>query len=144
MSLGARQIADNDCARAIALAVAQARAPGRRAIHLLPICWSVDSQKGIRDPRGMFGRQLGLELLVVSISEAAYQTISYCVERAHLKFDGVVAAPFASALSAVEDDEMDLGCICIDMGGGSTTVSVFAGGSPPGARGRPCRRRRAM
>jgi cell division protein FtsA len=95
----------------------------------LPIAWSVDGQKGVRDPRAMFGRSLGLELLVVSIAESAFQTISYCVERAHLKFDGVVAAPFVSALSAVEEDEMDLGCICIDMGGGSTAVSVFAGGS---------------
>lgn len=129
VSLGARQISDTDCSRAIALAVAQARQPRRRPIHMLPIAWSVDGQKGIRDPRGMFGRQLGLELLVVSLSEAAFQTISYCVERAHLKFDGVVAAPFASALSAVEDDEMDLGCICIDMGGGSTGVAVFSNGS---------------
>jgi cell division protein FtsA len=129
VSLGARQIGDNDCARAIGMAVAQARQPSRRPIHLLPIAWSVDAQKGVRDPRGMFGRQLGLELLVVSVSEAAFQTISYCVERAHLKFDGVVAAPFVSALSAIEDDEMDLGCICIDMGGGSTSVAVFSNGS---------------
>ena len=129
VSLGARQISDTDCSRAIASAVAQTRAPGRRSIHLLPIAWAVDGQKGLRDPRGMFGRQLSLELLVVSISETAFQTISYCVERAHLKFEGVVAAPFASALSAVEDDEMDLGCICIDMGGGSTTVAVFSNGS---------------
>ena len=129
VSLGGRPIGEIDCNRAIAAAVAQARAPGRRPIHLLPIAWAVDSQKGVRDPRSMFGRVLGLELLVVSISETAYQTLSYCVERAHLQLEGVVAAPFVSALAAVEDDEMDLGCICIDMGGGSTAVSVFANGS---------------
>ena len=129
VSLGARPIGDNDLNRAISSALAQVRLPGRRPIHLLPIRWSVDGQGGVRDPRGMFGRSLGLELLVVSIGESAFQTISYCVERAHLKFDGVVAAPFASALSAVEDDEMDLGCICIDMGGGSTSVAVFANGA---------------
>jgi cell division protein FtsA len=102
---------------------------GRRPIHLLPIAWSVDAQGGVKDPRAMFGRVLGLELLVVSISESAFQTLSYCVERAHLKLEGVVAAPFVSALASVEDDEMDLGCICIDMGGGSTAVSVFSNGS---------------
>ena len=52
-----------------------------------------------------------------------------CVERAHLQLEGVVAAPYASALAALEDDEMDLGAICIDMGGGSTSVSVFSDGS---------------
>ena len=124
-----RAISENDCNRAIVHAVAQAKAPGRRPLHLLPIAWSVDQQKGVRDPRSMFGRVLGLELLVVSISETAFQTLSYCVERAHLQLEGVVAAPFVSALAAVEDDEMDLGCICIDMGGGSTAVSWFSGGS---------------
>ena len=68
--------------------------------------------------------------------EQVFQTLGHCVERAHLQFEGVVAAPFASALAALEDDEMDLGCICIDMGGGSTSVAVFAGGSP-GARRQP-------
>jgi cell division protein FtsA len=41
----------------------------------------------------------------------------------------VVAAPFSSALAALEDDEMDLGCICVDMGGGSTSVAVFSNGA---------------
>ncbi len=89
----------------------------------------MDSQKGVRDPRAMFGRALGLELLVVTISETSFNTLGHCVERAHLRFEGAVAAPFASALSALEDDEMELGCICVDMGGGSTSVAVFAAGS---------------
>jgi cell division protein FtsA len=129
VSLGARPISDNDLSRAISQALGQVRMPGRRPIHLLPIAWSVDAQRGVRDPRSMFGRSLGLELLVVSISETVFQTLSYCVERAHLEFHGVVAAPFVSALAALEDDEMDLGCICVDMGGGSTSVAVFANGS---------------
>ncbi|MDB5432883.1 MAG: ftsA [Caulobacter sp.] len=129
VSLGARPIAENDRQRAIAAALAQVRLPGRRVIHLLPIAWSVDSQRGVRDPIAMFGRTLGLELLVVSISESVFQTLGHCVERAHLTFEGVVAAPFASALASLEDDEMELGAICIDMGGGSTSLSVFSGGS---------------
>lgn len=129
VSLGARPIGENDCARAIHAALNQVRLPGRKPIHLLPIAWAVDGQKGVRDPRAMFGKFLGLELLVVSISETVFQTLSHCVERAHLQFEGVVAAPFASALAALEEDEMDLGALCIDMGGGSTSAAVFSGGS---------------
>ena len=129
VSLGARPISDNDCSRALAAALAEIRLPGRKPIHLLPIAWSVDGQKGMRDPRAMFGKFLGLELLVVSVSETVFQTLSHCVERAHLEFEGVVAAPFVSALAALEEDEMELGCICIDMGGGTTSAAVFQGGS---------------
>ena len=129
VSLGARPICDQDLNRGLQMALAQVRYPGRRAIHLIPIAWSVDATKGVRDPRNMFGRTLGLELLVVTMAEAAFATLSQCMELAHVQLEGVVAAPFASALAALEEDEMDLGCICIDMGGGSTSVAVFSGGS---------------
>jgi cell division protein FtsA len=129
VSLGARPISDNDLQRAIGAAVSGLRMPGRRLIHLRPIAWSVDGNRGVRDPRSMFGRQLGLQLLLVSMDEQVFQTIAHCVERAHLQFDGVVAAPFASALATLEEDEMDLGAILIDMGGGSTSLAVYSGGS---------------
>jgi cell division protein FtsA len=129
VSLGARPISDADLSRAIATATSGLRMPGRRVIHVRPISWSVDGRRGVRDPRAMFGRQLGLELLLVSIDEQVFQTIAHCVERAHLEFEGVVAAPFASALATLEEDEMDLGAILIDMGGGSTSLAVFSGGS---------------
>jgi len=129
VSLGTKPITDLDLSKAIQMALAQTRFPGRRPIHLLPIAWRVDGQRGLRDPRGGFGRVLGLELLVVTMAETAFATLSHCVELAHLQLEGVVAAPFASALAALEEDEMDLGAICIDMGGGSTSVAVFCGGS---------------
>ena len=129
VSVGARPIADNDLLRAIQNALAQIKLPGRRAIHILPVAWSVDGQGGVRDPRAMFGKTLGVELLVVSVAETVFNTLGACVERAHLQLDGVVAAPFVAALAALEEDELDLGSVCIDMGGGSTSASVFRGGS---------------
>lgn len=129
VSIGARPIADNDLVRAISNALAQIKLPGRRAIHILPMSWAVDGQGCVRDPRAMFGKTLGVELLVVSVAETVFNTLGACVERAHLQLDGVVAAPFVSALASLEEDEMDLGSVCIDMGGGSTSASVFRGGS---------------
>ena len=129
VSIGARPIGDNDLVRAIQNALAQVKLPGRRAIHILPMAWAVDGQGGVRDPRAMYGKTLGVELLVVSVAETVFNTLGACVERAHLQLEGVVAAPFVSALAALEEDEMDLGSVCIDMGGGSTSASVFRGGS---------------
>ena len=129
VSLGARPISDGDLIRAIQQALSQIKLPGRRAAHILPIAWAVDGQGGVRDPRSMFGRTLSVELLVVSVAEAVFQTLGACVERAHLQFEGIVVAPFVSALAALEEDEMDLGAVCIDMGGGSTSAAVFSGGS---------------
>jgi cell division protein FtsA len=77
----------------------------------------------------MSGQTLSLDLLVVTMKESAFTALGRCVEMAHLGFEAVVAAPLAAALAALEDDEMDLGCLCIDMGGGSTSAAVFQGGS---------------
>ena len=129
VSLGARPIAETDLNRAVSAATAGLRLPGRRIIHVRPIAWTIDGQRLVHDPRAMFGRSLHLQLLVVSMNESVFQTLSHCIERAHLQLQGVVAAPFASALAALEEDEMELGAVCIDMGGGSTSVAVFSGGS---------------
>ena len=129
VSIGSRPIGEADKARAVAQALAGLRLARRQAIHLQPVAWSVDGEKRVRDPSALIGRKLGLELLVVSMNEAVFQTLAHCVERAHLQFEGAVAAPFASSLAALEEDEMDLGAICIDMGGGSTSVAVWSGGA---------------
>jgi cell division protein FtsA len=77
----------------------------------------------------MFGKTLELDLLVVSMDESAFNTLGHCIEQSHLSLESVVAAPFSSGLAALEDDEMELGAVCIDLGGGATSVAVFGGGS---------------
>ena len=76
VSIGAKPIGDNDLVRAIGNALSQIKIPGRRAIHILPVAWSVDGQGGVRDPRAMFGRNLGVELLVVSVAETVFNMAS--------------------------------------------------------------------
>lgn len=129
VSIGARPVNEADKNRAVTQALTGLRLARRQPIHLQPIAWSVDGERRVRDPSSLIGRKLGLELLVVSMNESVFQTLAHCVERAHLQFEGVVAAPFASGLAALEEDEMELGAICIDMGGGSTSVAVWSGGA---------------
>jgi len=129
VSLGAHPVGDADLARAIGMALAQIRLPNRRPIHVLPIGWSVDGARGVHDPRAMRGGSLGLDLLVVSMAESAFASLSHCLELAHLDLQGVASAPVVSSLAALEEDEMDLGCVCIDMGGGSTSAAVWGGRS---------------
>ena len=129
VSLGTTPVGDADLARAIGIALAQIKLPDRRPIHVLPIGWSVDGARGVHDPRAMRGSKLSLDLLVVSMAEGAFSALWHCLALAHLDLQGVVAAPVVSSLAALEDDEMDLGCVCLDMGGGSTSAAVWGGRS---------------
>jgi cell division protein FtsA len=102
--------------------------PERSIIHALPIGYALDGQKGIKDPRGMVGEKLSVDIAVVSSETLAMRNIELVLNRCHLQVEALVATPYASGLSSLVDDEGKLGVCCIDFGGATTTVAVFSEG----------------
>ena len=102
----------------------------RTNLHAIPVGYSIDGSRGIRDPRGMYGQRLGVHVHVISASTSAIRNLVSCVARCHLDVQSVVASPLAAGLASLVDDERDLGVTLIDMGGGTTTIAVFADGQP--------------
>ena len=47
-----------------------------------------------------------------------------------MQCEKLVVTPYASALSTLMQDELDLGVLHMDMGGGTTSVSIFYEGEP--------------
>ena len=82
-------------------------------------------------------RALGVDMHVVTADEAPLRNLELAINRCHLSIETVVATPYASGLAALVDDEAELGCACIDMGGGTTTHRRL-----PSRRVRACRRDR--
>lgn len=117
-----------DIERVLAVASMHSLAPGRAVLHALPTGYSLDAQKSILDPTGMVGEKLGVDLHVVSAEAAAARNLMLAVERCHLGVEAVVSSPYAAGLSALADDEADMGVAVIDFGGGTTSVGVFAAG----------------
>lgn len=128
ISLGGHQVADSDIAKVLRAGAEHALAMERSVVHSIPIGFSLDGENGISDPRGMVGEKLGVNMHVVTAENAPIRNLELCINRAHLSVDAVVATPYAAGLSALVDDEAQMGCACIDMGGGTTTLSVFAEG----------------
>jgi cell division protein FtsA len=73
----------------------------------------------------MLGETLGIDMHVVTADEAPLSNLELAINRCHLEIETVVATPYASGLAVLVDDEAELGVACIDMGGGTTTISVF-------------------
>lgn len=118
-------IADRDLKRVIGTSLSELAQPDYAILHALPLDWEVDGETGIRDPRGMFGRNLGVDMHFVTADIGPLRNLAHCLERCHLSLRSVTANPYASALSALTEDERDLGVTLIDMGAGLTTASVF-------------------
>jgi cell division protein FtsA len=106
-----------------------ALADGRQLIHSIPVGYTIDGSRGIRDPRGMCGDRLGVNVHIVTARSGAIQNLTTCIQRSHLDVEDFVVAPYASGLSSLVDDEMELGVTVIDMGGGTTTIAVFFEGN---------------
>ena len=102
---------------------------GRQTIHTIPTGYSIDGNRGVRDPLGMYGELLGVNLHVVTASSGAVRNLTTCVQRCHLDPFGFVVSPYASGLACLVEDEMELGVTVIDMGGGTTTIAIFYEGN---------------
>ena len=127
--IAGHEVGDADLRRALAQGRAGYAEPDRELIHSIPVGYSIDGNRGIRDPRGMFGERLGVNMHLVSAGAGAVRNLSSCVGRCHLDIDGFVVSPYASGLACLVEDEMDLGVTCIDMGGGTTSIAVFLEGN---------------
>jgi cell division protein FtsA len=102
---------------------------GREIVHSVPTGFSIDGSRGVRDPLGMFGEELGIDMNIVTATPGPIRNLLACVERCHLDVSRIVVTPYASGLACLVEDEVDLGVTCIDMGGGTTSISVFAEGA---------------
>lgn len=125
VTIGGHEVEDSDIHRVLDAGSAHSIREGRSVVHALPIGFSLDDARGIRDPRGMLGDTLGVDMHVVTAESAPVRNILLCIERCHLHVDAVVATPYASGLAALVDDEAELGVAVIDMGGGTTSLAVF-------------------
>ena len=128
IDLGGQEVELNDLKKVLAAACQQSLRQDRAVLHSLATGFSLDGERGIRDPLSMYGDMLGVDMHVVTAERAALKNLELSVNRAHLSVEGIVATPYASGLAALVDDEVELGCAAIDMGGGTTTISVFAEG----------------
>jgi cell division protein FtsA len=123
--ISGRQVSDGDIVRAFEHAQNGIKLGDREIIHALPAAYRIDNEKGIREPRGMYGARLGVDVHLISVAAGALKTLKTCVAHCHLDVVSPVVSPYASGLASLVDDEMTLGATVIDMGGGTTSIATF-------------------
>ena len=127
ITLDGAQVAPGDLRTVLRAGAEHGREDGRTVLHSLPINYTLDGQHRTQEPIGLAGDELGVDMHVLSAQTAPLRNLEAVINRAHVSVEGVVAAPYASGLAALVEDETRMGCACIDMGAGTTTVSVFLG-----------------
>ena len=121
-------VSQGDVMRVTSTGMHHATPEGRSAVHVLPMSYSLDGVKGIRDPRGMVARSFGVEMNIVTAEATAVRNLMLVVERCHLDVEAVAASPYLAGISVLTADDTDVGAAVVDLGAGTTTLAIFRGG----------------
>jgi cell division protein FtsA len=123
------EITAADVERVIDAAKAVSLPSTREVIHVLPRSFTVDGQEGIKDPIGMTGIRLEIDTHIISASTTALRNLEKTFSEVGVDLDALVFSGYASSLSVLSDTERELGVVLVDIGAGTTDISIYVEGS---------------
>ena len=118
-------VTEQDVARVLAACDVPDIGEGREVVHAQPVNFALDHRSGLADPRNQIGNRLACDLHLLSVEASVVQNLLYCIKRCDLDLAGIASSAYVSGISSLVEDEQELGAACIDMGGGSTGISIF-------------------
>lgn len=123
------EITEGDVTRVIDAAKAVSLPSTREIIHVLPRSYTVDGQEGIKDPVGMTGTRLEVETHIVSAGSPAIRNLEKAFSQVGVDVEALVFSGYSSSLATLSDTERELGVVLVDIGAGTTDISIYIDGS---------------
>jgi cell division protein FtsA len=102
--------------------------PGDKILHVIPQEYTIDNEQGILDPIGMSGIRLEANFHIITGQISASNNIYRCVERTGRKVANMTLEPIASATAVLSEEEKEAGVALVDIGGGTTDITIFCDG----------------
>lgn len=124
-----REIKQDDIDRVVDAARAVNISQNQEIIHVLPQEFMVDDHTGIQDPLGMTGVRLVTNVHIVTGDATSVHNLVMCCNRSGLKVADIVLESLASSYAVLSHEEMDLGVALLDIGGGTSDLAIFSGGT---------------
>lgn len=123
------EISESDVTRVIDAAKAVSLPSTREIIHVLPRSYTVDGQEGIKDPIGMTGTRLEVETHIITAGSPTVRNLEKAFSQVGVDVEAVVFSGYASSLSVLSETEKELGVVLVDIGAGTTDISIYIDGS---------------
>ncbi|QGT99142.1 Cell division protein FtsA [Candidatus Syntrophocurvum alkaliphilum] len=123
------EITKDDKERVLQSARNMALPPDKTIVQTIERQYIVDGYDGVKDPVGMVGSRLEVEVVIIIATTAAIQNLQRSINRINLDIDNLVYTPLLTAESVLTPTEKEMGVVIVDIGGGTTNVTVFEQGS---------------
>ena len=120
-----QEITHNDVSRVLELAKAVSLPVDREILHILPQEYLIDTMDSIKDPVGMSGRRLEAKVHLITMAATTAKNLVNCVHELAIDVEGLVFQALASAIATLDTDEKELGVAVVDIGAGTTDITVF-------------------
>jgi len=118
-------VTEQDIGRVLAACDVPDFGDGREVLHAHPVNFTLDHRSGLADPRGQIGNRLSADLHLLTVDGGVLETLMHVCKRCDLELAGLASSSYAAGLAGLVEDEQAMGAACIDMGGGSTGISIF-------------------
>ncbi len=118
-------ITEDDIEMALESTTTLSLSPDREILHIKPIQYIVDAQDEIKNPLGMTGMKLEVDTYIITGSTTAIENVKRVIEKAGYRVVDIIAQPLASAKAILYQDEMDIGVLMLDIGGGTTNIALY-------------------
>jgi cell division protein FtsA len=125
VNLDSSVVLESDIGRVLAACDVPDFGAGREVLHAQPVNFTLDHRSGMSDPRGQYGNNLSTDLHLLTIDGTMLHNLMHCLKRCDLELAGVASSPYVSSISSLVEDEQELGAACLDLGGGTTSLSIF-------------------
>lgn len=118
-------ITQHDVDRLISEAYRISVEPGDEILHILPQRYIVDNEPVTGSPVGMLGNRLEADFHIVFSKASSVLNIKKCIARSGLNTIDVCLEPLASSEAVLTEDEKMVGVAMIDIGGGTSDLTVY-------------------
>lgn len=122
------EIKEEDVERVIEAAQAVATPPNYEILHVIPRSFSVDNQKGIKDPIGMTGIRLEVDAQIIQGLSSQIKNLTKSIYRTGIDINDLVLGVLASSEAVLTKKQKDLGVALLNIGGSTTSLMVFEEG----------------
>jgi cell division protein FtsA len=122
------EIRDDDVERSIEAARTVATPTNYDIIYVIPKNFTVDGQRGIKDPVGMNGIRLEVDAIIIQGLGSQIKNLTKAVYRTGLNIEDLVFSILATSEAVVSEKQKELGVCVVNIGASTTNIVVHEEG----------------